>query len=65
MSDFVNGWKPYSGGRLLVSKEDLKSKKLKIQIVAGEEIVFAGDDAAVAFLEENDFKPVQGLIGND
>lgn len=60
-SDYSSGWKPFEGGSLLCSQEDLSSKKLKIQLIAGREIVFAGDDAASAFLEAHDFKPVGDL----
>ena len=61
MSNFENGWKPYAGGKILCSREDLQKKKLKVEFIAGKEIVFAGDAESVAFLEDNDFEPVQNF----
>ena len=61
MAEFTNGWKPYEGGKILSDSKDFLQHKLHVESIQGHEIVFAGDEAAALFLEENGFSPVGNL----
>ena len=58
MAEFTSGWKPYeyTGNCEIAPDFAATSKqKLHVQIIDGREIVFAGDEEAVKFLEQRGF----------
>lgn len=65
---FSSGWKPYeclgNECEFRPNFEEVSKQALHVEVIQDREIVFAGDDKAVEFLEKCGFTPVQNLDFN-